>query len=259
MIHDHGFEIAPTSIIAVVNAYAELVPAVHDQIMFEASYRGLSAFTEGRALWRDGLERNAFQVVSFDDRADSIQDVVGALVALTDFIERGLGRHMNAVGRLAMKIANVRGHSSNFIATCGIAGQLHDIGKVVMPARILRKPAALTVEEYEAIKLHSEAGDYLLRGTPLLAHFATIVRGHHERIDGGGYPDNLRGSEIPEESRVIAVADAFDAMTADRVYRAPLSDIDAVRLIVQRSGKHFDSGMVDALLDVLRISRRAVA
>ena len=244
---------------AIFEAYALLVPQVQARINGLASISGLTSFKDAQLLWPIALSNAGQQLEALGKAPQSLGDVVNALVKLTDFIELGLGRHMNAVGWLAMRIASYRGESVDFIARCGMGGQLHDIGKVVMPAGILRKPSHLTPDEYAAIKLHADAGDHLLRGTPMLANLAEIVRGHHERIDGQGYPDRLRGFDIRLESRIIAVADAFDAMTAERVYRDPISTLEAAQIIVCESGSHFDPEIVKTFLDVIQIPRRAVA
>jgi putative two-component system response regulator len=134
-----------------------------------------------------------------------------------------------------------------------LASKLHDIGKLAVPDEILLKPGALTPEERRAVERHAEVGHELLAGSgePLVRLAATIARTHHERLDGSGYPRGLAGAEIPLEGRIVAVADVFDALTSERVYRPAHSRKEAIRLLVDGSGTLYDPAMVRALLDTL--------
>jgi HD-GYP domain-containing protein (c-di-GMP phosphodiesterase class II) len=127
---------------------------------------------------------------------------------------------------------------------------LHDIGKIAVADAILLKPAKLTSEEWVEMRKHSAAGDEMLKRVPFLRPAGAIVRHHHERFDGTGYPDALKGSEIPLGARLFTVADTLDAMTSDRTYRkAP--GIEAAREEVQRcSGKQFDPHIVQLFLKI---------
>ncbi|HQR42385.1 MAG TPA: HD-GYP domain-containing protein, partial [Gemmatales bacterium] len=119
-------------------------------------------------------------------------------------------------------------------------GLLHDIGKIGIDDAILRKRTKLTGEEYEIMKSHTTKGAAILMAIPELAPAIPIVRSHHEQWDGGGYPDGLKGEQIPLLARIVAVADAFDAMTTDRPYRSGLSLQRAFDEIRQQAGKQFD-------------------
>jgi HD-GYP domain-containing protein (c-di-GMP phosphodiesterase class II) len=132
----------------------------------------------------------------------------------------------------------------------GFAAQLHDIGKVGVPDAVLRKPGRLTVPEWDLLKGHAEWGAQLLEGIPGLRRVATIVRHHHERYDGSGYPVGLAGEEIPLESRVLGVADAYTAMVEQRPYRRPLRPGEVERRLTKGRGTQFDPMVVDALFDV---------
>ena len=131
------------------------------------------------------------------------------------------------------------------------AAMLHDVGKIGVRSAVLEKPATLTVAEYAEIKLHPAVGATMLRHAGLVQE-AAWVRHHHERVDGNGYPGGLRGEEIPLESRILFVADAFEAMTSDRPYRAALPREDAIEELRRCAGTQFDPAVVDALLAVLR-------
>jgi HD-GYP domain-containing protein (c-di-GMP phosphodiesterase class II) len=142
------------------------------------------------------------------------------------------------------------------IATIELGARLHDIGKVGVHRDVLQKCGPLSVAEWTAMRLHTEIGAAALRDTPKLAFLAPIVRAHHERMDGQGYPDGLRGEEIPLESRVLAVADAFHAMTSARWYRRAMMPNDALAILAENAGPHFDPDVVEATLTLLHFGRR---
>ena len=131
------------------------------------------------------------------------------------------------------------------------AGLLHDIGKTRIPNEILYKPGKLTEEEYELMKLHPILGEQMIAPIESLRHLCPVIRGHHERWDGKGYPDGLAGEEIPLGARIIAVADVFDALAAERPYKASLP-VEKVRAILMEGrGTHFDPTLADAFGRVL--------
>jgi len=126
------------------------------------------------------------------------------------------------------------------------AALLHDFGKIQIPSSILTKRGPLTEKEWEEMRRHPEYGAHMIRDIPHLAPAVPMILHHHENWDGSGYPDGLRGKEIPEEARLIAVANAFDTMTSDQPYRTALAANDAFNEIVKHSGSQFDPGMVEA-------------
>jgi HD-GYP domain-containing protein (c-di-GMP phosphodiesterase class II) len=136
----------------------------------------------------------------------------------------------------------------NFRETLHVAGLLHDVGKIGVPDSILNKNSTLTKEEYEKVKEHSVTGSAILYPIRELGDIAREVRAHHERWDGAGYPDNLKGEEIPFISRIIAVADTFDAITSDRPYRQKKMAEVAVQIIKDNSGSQFDPLIVSSFL-----------
>ena len=131
-----------------------------------------------------------------------------------------------------------------------LTGKIHDIGKVALDRNILNKPGRLTPEEYEAVKQHSLKGYNILHASVDLSHLANYVLYHHERWDGTGYPSGLKGTSIPLFSRILTVADAYEALTGRRPYRDPVSKEDALREIQRCSGSQFDPAVVDALMSV---------
>jgi putative nucleotidyltransferase with HDIG domain len=155
--------------------------------------------------------------------------------------------HSTRVSRYAMKTAVQLGYTGERLEHVRLGGELHDIGKIGTREDILNKPGPLTPEEFEHIKGHAALGERIL--APTLAESPTvlrIVRSHHERMDGGGFPDGLVGAQIPAEARIVAVVDAFDAMTTNRAYRPSRTPADAVDELRRCVRTHFDPEVVDA-------------
>jgi HD-GYP domain-containing protein (c-di-GMP phosphodiesterase class II) len=141
-----------------------------------------------------------------------------------------------------------------------IAGLLHDVGKIGIPESILSKPGKLTDEEWAYIRSHPQIGESIIRqmGSARLAGIQLVVRHHHERLDGSGYPDGLEGDAVPVGARLLAVADAYDAMTSNRPYREPFSSEAALEELRRHAGVQFDPRAVDALVE-LRAERSPAA
>jgi HD-GYP domain-containing protein (c-di-GMP phosphodiesterase class II) len=159
--------------------------------------------------------------------------------------------HVIRTGELAMRVGERYRMSGADLRNLGMAAMLHDVGKVHVPDEILKKPARLTAEEYEVMKLHPVDGEAMLAADPALASAARIVRSHHERFDGAGYPDGLVGRDIPLASRIIAVCDAFDAMTNDRQYRKAMGMQMAFAILREHSGSQWDERVVEQVMAVV--------
>jgi diguanylate cyclase (GGDEF)-like protein/putative nucleotidyltransferase with HDIG domain len=178
---------------------------------------------------------------------------VAVILDLADAVDlrfSGSARHSETVGRYAEMIARELHLSEQRTSRVRLAGLLHDVGKVGVPDDILRKPGKLTEAEFELIKRHPELGAQILEH-PSLADIREWVRSHHERPDGRGYPLGLRAGEIALEAQILAVADAYEAMTSDRSYRSAMSHTDARAELVRQAGCQFDPGVVDALGSIL--------
>jgi putative nucleotidyltransferase with HDIG domain len=159
--------------------------------------------------------------------------------------------HSTAVSHYAAAIARRLGWSGANLAMLRMAAMLHDVGKVSVPDRILKKPGPLSVEEYEQIKDHPVAGAEIVGRIEGLSPIVEWIRRSHEHYDGSGYPDGLRGEEIPMGSRILLVADAFDAMTSHRPYGAALPPDIALEELRANAGRQFDATCVSALEDYL--------
>jgi putative nucleotidyltransferase with HDIG domain len=160
--------------------------------------------------------------------------------------------HSIRVIEYSVKIGRQLGLDDETLKDLEVAAVLHDIGKLGVPDKILKKPGRLTKEEYAIMQKHSENGEKILDGIADLEKYKKYIRAHHERYDGFGYPDGLKGENIPFISRVIFVADTFDAMTSTRPYRNGLPIQTAVDELTKCSGTQFDPQVVNAFLEVLK-------
>jgi putative nucleotidyltransferase with HDIG domain len=173
--------------------------------------------------------------------------VIESLAAAVEAKDTVTSRHLRAVSRLATQLAReVDPHlaeGDDFLFGC----LLHDVGKIGVPEKILMKPAALTVDEWEVMRRHPQTGARVVRPLGLSPVVTDVVLYHHERWDGRGYPEGLAADEIPLAARIFSVCDALEAMTADRPYRGPLPASVAFERVRVESGQQFDPDVVDAL------------
>ena len=166
--------------------------------------------------------------------------------------------HSHRVGEYAALIARELGWSQEEIINLKNTADLHDIGKIGVPDTILNKPTKLTEDEYIIIKDHTVIGAEILKNITLIPHAAEVARSHHERYDGTGYPDGLKGEDIPLYARVIAVADSYDAMSSRRIYRSALSRQEICEEIRSNQGKQFDPVIAEVFLRLLTEDRLQV-
>jgi HD-GYP domain-containing protein (c-di-GMP phosphodiesterase class II) len=183
--------------------------------------------------------------------ADTMEASVGALAALLDLRDGYTGQHSSSVVELCGHVARRMGVVGEDLAHLDVAAHLHDLGKIGVPDEILHKPGPLDATEWSIMREHPVWGARALESIPGFRPASRAVRGHHERWDGGGYPDGLAGEEIPVAARVIAVCDAYEAMTSTRPYRPALPAAEARERLVANTGTQFDPAAVWALLDAL--------
>jgi diguanylate cyclase (GGDEF)-like protein len=219
-----------------------------DRAMYVAKHLGRNQVVTAASVDGDTLAPDA--VLSSRDEHAMI-GAVEALAAMVDARDHGTASHAADVSRMSTQLAFGLGCTSNESHFIGLAAQLHDIGKVIVPDAVLKKSGPLTDVEWDVIRQHPIVGAEVASGAPALRSIAPIIRSHHERWDGTGYPDELAGEQIPFASRVIAVADAYSAMTSDRPYREAMSDAAARTELERCAGTQFDSAVVGAL-DELR-------
>jgi putative nucleotidyltransferase with HDIG domain len=178
------------------------------------------------------------------------EQTVAALASTAEIRDPYTSGHQKNVSKLACCIAESMGLSEDLIKGLRIAGLLHDIGKISVPAEILSKPGKITKDERNIIKNHCQVGYDILKGIEFQWPIAEIVLQHHERMDGSGYPLGLQGEEILLEARILAVADVIEAMSSHRPYRAALGLDEALEEIRNKRGSLFDPDVVDACLDL---------
>ncbi|GHC76963.1 metal-dependent phosphohydrolase [Streptomyces finlayi] len=188
----------------------------------------------------------------YERERDAHRSTIRALVQAVDLKDRYTRGHGERVGRASAMMAAELGMDEERREVLRFAGILHDVGKIGVPTRILRKDGPLTPEERRVIELHPEYGHEMVRGIGFLGEARAAILHHHERMDGSGYPYGLSGERIPEFARVVAVADAFDAMTSTRSYRRARPVPEAVAELERCAGTQFDARMVGALVAALR-------
>jgi putative two-component system response regulator len=183
----------------------------------------------------------------------SREETIHRLARAAEFRDQETGRHVERVSRYSALIAKRLGLEDERVELLRLAAPLHDIGKIAIPDRILLKPSSLTADERRVMETHAETGYHMLAdsGQELLELAAVVALTHHERIDGEGYPRKLQGAAIPLPGRIVAVADVFDALTSDRVYRPALEIDETVRVLRAGRGTQFDETVLDVFLDSL--------
>jgi putative nucleotidyltransferase with HDIG domain len=220
-----------------------LVPALAAQRFF-GLYQGQRVLTQELVDMNQTLERANLSFAT-------------AMVATLDAKDRYTAGHSTAVAVYARDIARQMGLTSDQQQLAHVCGLVHDIGKIGLPAGLLEKPGALTLQERREMQLHSEIGERILANVDTYAEIAAVVRHHHERIDGEGYPDGLMGDAIPLLSRIIAVADAYNAMTSDRPYRDAMPSRVARLRLAQSVESQFDTSVVVAFEAILATATEA--
>jgi putative nucleotidyltransferase with HDIG domain len=171
-----------------------------------------------------------------------------ALMSALDARDRETEGHSTRVSRLACMLAENLGLSGDQLKALERGALLHDIGKIGISDSILHKPGKLTEEEWTMMRIHPDIGAKIVEGIPFLKDTMTVIRDHHERWDGSGYPRHLKGREIPTQARIFAVADVFDALTSKRTYRTKASAEEAIRYIQEQAGVLFDPAIVEILM-----------
>ncbi len=189
-------------------------------------------------------------IALYDHLKENLFATLGALVSAIEAKDLYTQQHSERVTQLALKIARKMGCSQEQLRRLEASGPLHDIGKIGIDDHILKKPGKLTDEEFERIKTHPMIGVNIVTPLGLDKEELAIIRNHHERWDGRGYPDGIGGNHIPHLARILAVADAFDAMNSNRAYRNALPFESCVNELRQNRGTQFDPEVVDAALPI---------
>jgi diguanylate cyclase (GGDEF)-like protein/putative nucleotidyltransferase with HDIG domain len=231
-----------------------------DQQLLQA-YLGVAVkrmFSTGPEVFNQYLAR--FEAATHDNGDNpSLMDTVTALAFTIDAKDHYTQGHSQSVSRLAAQIGQQIGLTKEELEEIRLAGILHDIGKIGVPESVLNKPACLTPEEWELMKSHTTLGERILAPLKFKAIEAIkkIVRSHHERIDGKGYPDGLSGEDIPLGARIVTIADCFDTLISDRAYKKACPLQEAIDELRRGRGTQFDAKLLDAFLNSLATSQPA--
>ena len=222
-----------------------------DSVELKARIRSLLRFREVEselALVNRNLKMRTSDLV--DQQRSLFLSTVKSLASAIDAKDEYTRHHSTRVTEFTLKIARKMSFSEKEIGDLELAALLHDVGKIAVPENILNKPGKLTDQEYALIKEHSARGESILSPVIELKDIARIVRAHHEHYDGTGYPDGLKGREIPLGARIMAVADAYDSITSERPYRKAASHRFAMKEIIRCSGVQFDPEVVEHFLEI---------
>jgi HD-GYP domain-containing protein (c-di-GMP phosphodiesterase class II) len=236
------------------------VPMVHQNAVLGVIYLdtvGIShAFKEddlrlltGIAGPAGGAVKNALLVAKLKDTA---VDTIFRLAVAAEYRDDDTGFHIHRMSDYAESISRALGMNDEFCTTLKLASPMHDVGKIGIPDAILKKPGKLTREEFEEMKQHTVKGGAILArsDSELLKMAENIALTHHEKYDGSGYPKSLKGESIPLEGRIVAVADVFDALTNKRCYKKAFSIEEAMSILTEGRGAHFDPRIIDAFMEI---------
>jgi len=188
----------------------------------------------------------------FDTRAAHLQTVI-MLANVIETRDPYTAGHLERVRRLSINLAFALNWNTEDIAILEFGAILHDIGKIVVPSQVLKKTGPLTKEEWKLMRQHPEVGAKMLEGVDHLKAAVPYVLNHHEWWNGSGYPVGLKGEKIPREGRLLAIADAFDAMTTNRPYHSSMPAVDALDELARYRGIYFDPEMVDAFIQTYKL------
>ena len=218
---------------------------------------GISAdITAQREAERLQGELALAQAQAIEELRSSRQETVERLARAIEMHDAETGAHVQRMASTAALLAGLLGLEREQVLLLRAAAPMHDVGKIATPDQILRKPGSLDAAERAAMEQHTVVGHELLDGSEsdLLQMGAKIALNHHERFDGKGYPHGLAGEDIPIEARIVAVADVFDALLSDRVYRPAMTVAEAAGIVYEGRGSQFDPAVADALLDNLDLA-----
>lgn len=228
------------------DALLQPAPANRDAAELEATYAQLHAYAV------DLRRTVALERASRRELEQAYVDAVSALATAVEARDPYTGGHGVRVAGYAVALGIAIGWSTEEVETARFGGLLHDIGKLGVDDDILRKPGRLEEAEWVQMRRHPTVGAQILSRAPFLTTAVLYAHRHHERWDGGGYPDSLAGTKIPVGGRLMAVADAFDAMTSTRPYRRAMDPEQAAEELVRHAGTQFDPDMAHAFLRALR-------
>ena len=239
----HGFDIGAVDYVTKPFQREELLARVRTHLELHRLRHHLEEMVEERTLSLSESEKRL---------KENLLESVSALAAMVDLRDPYTAGHQRRVAHLAEAIANELGLPEEQIEGLVLAAVVHDVGKISIPTEILSKPGTLNEAEFSLIKRHPESGYEILKEIDFPWPMATIVRQHHGRIDGSGYPNGLSGEEIVYEARILAIADVIEAMASHRPYRPGFGIEKALLEIENNSGRLFDKVVVDVVMRLFR-------
>jgi len=245
----------------VQQAYIDIIMAQINHAMINETIQNIKVSVSLAYAIKNSEQQNLMSIVNKAEMKLSREKLIDASSMLSRTIEIIMNslyeknsremEHSKRVANICEKIAQRMNLESNIVSKLKIAGLMHDIGKIGIPDSILNKPDRLNEEEFSLIRKHSEVGYRILSAANEFSEIADYILAHHERWDGKGYPKGLRGTDIPVYSRIISIADSFDAMTSDRSYRQAMTLEQAKREIVMNSNIQFDPSIVKIFIDII--------
>lgn len=249
LVNEHATDYQKLHVLRVQDRPVGVVHMTWDseeQALSDKETQLLEVFTSSMAV---ALENSRLYSKLKDQSLRMIAALAEAIVARDPYT----AGHSEQVTRYSVRMGEMMGYNELWLERLRYGALLHDVGKIGVPDAILLKPGELTPDEFAKMQQHPITGAKIVEA--VLDDVRDIIRHHHERYDGTGYPDGLRGNDIPEESRVIAVADAFDAMTSDRAYRKGMPVDKAFRLLRAGRNQQWQGDMVDVLIDLIENER----
>ncbi len=245
----------------LLDAVRHLTNGTAVPFLFLSAWSERDAITEARRLGADDLLSKPFEPIDlisavqarlerrrmielFDTRQAHLQTItlLANVIEARDPYTRG---HVERVQQFALELGTALNWPATALATLEYGALLHDVGKIVIPEAILNKPGQLTPEEMSVIKSHTVAGAHIIQGVSHLKEARPYILYHHERWDGRGYPEGLKGESIPPEGRLLAIVDVYDALTTDRPYHKEMPVSEVLNFLRSGSGRHFDPVMVE--------------
>ncbi|MGB6066193.1 MAG: HD domain-containing phosphohydrolase [Desulfomonilaceae bacterium] len=198
-----------------------------------------------------GLEQKVLERTALIRRRE--EQIILRLISASEYRDDETGAHIQRIGLYSSVMARELGWVPQAVNDIRVAAPMHDVGKIGIPDQILQKPGKLTPEEFEIMKTHTIMGGRILDNPdiPLLQMAKEIALSHHEKWDGSGYPCALSGEAIPESGRIVAIVDMYDALVYDRIYRPALPEKEALSIIAEGKGKHFDPRILDCFFSLL--------
>ncbi|MGN1104546.1 MAG: HD-GYP domain-containing protein [Candidatus Coproplasma sp.] len=207
-------------------------------------------------------KKNNEYVKEIEEKTKAIQSVtleaISTIANIIDAKDEYTQGHSQRVSEYSTELAKQLGYSDAEVENIRYIALLHDIGKIGIPDSVLKKTGRLTDEEYNIMKQHVDIGNRILKDNTAIKDLAKGAKYHHERYDGTGYTEGLKGENIPEIARIISIADAYDAMTSTRVYRPEMTEEQAIQQLIKNSGSQFDPAMVEVFLRILAEKKEAM-